>query len=124
MTQLNVPYPATAYLTGFLRERGFAAMQDDLALKLVLELFPPAGLDAVRTAVDALPGKKKPRSIRHFIQHFDAYRATIAPAIRFLQGRDTTLATRIASRGFMPEQKIGDRPRFSARLQHPHPVVF
>jgi hypothetical protein len=44
MTQLNVPYPATAYLTGFLRECGFAAMQDDLALKLVLELFSPAGL--------------------------------------------------------------------------------
>ena len=108
MTQLNVPYPATAYLTGFLRERGFAAMQDDLALKLVLELFSPAGLDAVRTAVDALPGKKKPRSIRHFIQHFDAYRATIAPAVRFLQGRDATLATRIASRGFLPEG-----PRFS-----------
>jgi radical SAM superfamily enzyme YgiQ (UPF0313 family) len=108
MTQLNVPYPATAYLTGFLRECGFAAMQDDLALKLVLELFSPAGLDAVRAAVDALPGKKKPRSIRYFIQHFDAYRATIAPAIRFLQGRDATLATRIASRGFLPEG-----PRFA-----------
>ena len=25
MTQLNTPYPATAYLTGFLRERGFHA---------------------------------------------------------------------------------------------------
>ena len=108
MTQLNVPYPATAYLTGFLREHGFAAMQDDLALKLVLELFSPAGLDAVRTAVDALPGKKKPRSIRHFLQHFDAYRSTIGPAIRFLQGRDATLATRIASRGFLPEG-----PRFA-----------
>ena len=36
MTQLNVPYPSTAYLTGFLRERGFAAFQEDLALQLVL----------------------------------------------------------------------------------------
>ena len=27
MTQLNVPYPSTAYLTGFLRSRGIAATQ-------------------------------------------------------------------------------------------------
>ena len=36
MTQLNTPYPATAYLTGFLRSRGFHAEQTDLALALVL----------------------------------------------------------------------------------------
>ena len=27
MTQLNTPYPSTAYLTGFLRSRGIAAVQ-------------------------------------------------------------------------------------------------
>ena len=27
MTQLNTPSPATAYLTGFLRSRGIAAVQ-------------------------------------------------------------------------------------------------
>jgi hypothetical protein len=32
MTQLNTPYPSTAYLTGFLRARGVTAAQDDLAL--------------------------------------------------------------------------------------------
>jgi hypothetical protein len=31
MTQLNTPYPSTAYLTGFLRSRGFDAVQEDLA---------------------------------------------------------------------------------------------
>ena len=36
MTQLNTPYPSTAYLTGFLRSRGLAAVQADLALALVL----------------------------------------------------------------------------------------
>ena len=39
MTQLNTPYPSTAYLTGFLRSRGIAAVQEDLALALVLRLF-------------------------------------------------------------------------------------
>ena len=28
MTQLNTPYPASAYLTGFLRSRGIDARQD------------------------------------------------------------------------------------------------
>ncbi|MBC8058926.1 MAG: hypothetical protein H7Y61_20350, partial [Rhizobiales bacterium] len=36
MTQLNTPYPSTAYLTGFLRSRGVDAVQEDLALALVL----------------------------------------------------------------------------------------
>ena len=44
MTQLNTPYPSTAYITGFLRSRGVDAVQADLALALVLKLFTPAGL--------------------------------------------------------------------------------
>ena len=44
MTQLNTPYPSTAYLTGFLRSRGVNAVQEDLALALVLRLFSPEGL--------------------------------------------------------------------------------
>ena len=39
MTQLNTPYPSTAYLTGFLRSRGILAVQEDLALALVLNFF-------------------------------------------------------------------------------------
>ncbi len=35
MTQLNTPYPSTAYLTGFLRSRQIDAVQEDLALALV-----------------------------------------------------------------------------------------
>ena len=34
MTQLNTPYPSTAYITGFLRSRGVDAVQADLALAL------------------------------------------------------------------------------------------
>ena len=55
MTQLNTPYPSTAYLTGFLRSRGFDAAQEDLALALVLKLFSVEGLKQVRDAIDALP---------------------------------------------------------------------
>lgn len=109
MTQLNTPYPSTAYLTGFLRSRGVDAVQDDLALKLVLELFSAAGLDALRDKVRALPDKKRSATLHTFDGAFERYRATIGPVLGFLQGRDPTLAHRIASRAFLPEG-----PRFSS----------
>ena len=59
MTQLNTPYPSTAYLTGFLRSRGIAAAQVDLALALVLQLFSPAGLQAVRECIHPLPAEQR-----------------------------------------------------------------
>ncbi|MCC9598728.1 MULTISPECIES: radical SAM protein [unclassified Rubrivivax] len=103
MTQLNTPYPSTAYLTGFLRSRGVAAMQTDLALALVLELFTPAGLAAVRDAAAALPPARRTPRLDAFEAQFERYAATIAPTIRFLQGGDATLAHRIAGRAFLPE---------------------
>ncbi|RVT52894.1 B12-binding domain-containing radical SAM protein [Rubrivivax albus] len=106
MTQLNTPYPSTAYLTGFLRSRGVPAAQADLALALALELLSPAGLDALKAAIDAQPAPG-PLS-RGFVEAFDACRAAIGPAIAFLQGRDPTLAHRIAGRAFLPEG-----PRFA-----------
>jgi radical SAM superfamily enzyme YgiQ (UPF0313 family) len=100
MTQLNTPYPSTAYLTGFLRSRGVQAAQVDLALALILELLSPAGLDALRDAAN--DGRRSAR-VQAFVDRFDDYRATITPTIRFLQGRDTTLAHRICTRSFLPE---------------------
>src|SRR5690349_9075657 len=88
MTQLNTPYPSTAYLTGFLRERGVDAHQEDLALALVLELFSPRGLDAIRDRCSALAERERSRQVRNFLAHFDRYRATVGPAIAFLQGAD------------------------------------
>ena len=49
MTQLNTPYPSTAYLTGFLRSQGIAAEQRDLALGLVLRLLSRDGVQALKT---------------------------------------------------------------------------
>lgn len=109
MTQLNTPYPSTAYLTGFLRSRGIDAVQEDLALALVLKLFTPAGLEALRGCALAQSEAQRTASVHNFLDQFEAYRATIGPAIAYLQGRDSTLAYRIAARGLLPEG-----PRFSA----------
>jgi len=109
MTQLNTPYPSTAYLTGFLRSRGIPAVQDDIALKLVLELFSPAGLRAIRDKAKAIPERKRSASLHCFAEHFDRYLATVTPAVAFLQGRDPSIGHRICGRHFLPEG-----PRFAA----------
>jgi hypothetical protein len=116
MTQLNTPYPSTAYLTGFLRSRGVQATQEDLALALVLKLFTPAGLEAIRGEALALPEAKRSASVHAFLDQFDQYRSTVGPLLAFLQGRDPTLAHRIASRGLLPEG-----PRFAALDAYDNP---
>ncbi len=112
MTQLNTPYPSTAYLTGFLRSRGFQAQQTDLSLGLALALLSTEGLEAIHGQVQGLSGKPQTVALRFFSDHFASYRSTIAPVIRFLQGRDPSLAHRIASRHYLPEG-----PRFVS-LEH------
>ena len=109
MTQLNTPYPSTAYLTGFLRARGFAAQQVDLSLGLALKLLSAEGLQAIDAQVHALPRSRQTAATRFFAGHAGRYRDTLAPAVRFLQGRDPSLAHRIASRHYLPEG-----PRFDA----------
>lgn len=103
MTQLNTPYPSTAYLTGFLRSRGIDAVQEDLALALVLKLFSAEGLMAIRECIETMLKRKRSPIVNNFVRQFERYRSTIAPAIAFLQGRDPTLAHRICGRQFLPE---------------------
>ncbi|QWD60638.1 radical SAM protein [Polynucleobacter sp. MWH-UH35A] len=109
MTQLNTPYPSTAYLTGFLRSRGVDAVQEDLALALVLSFFTPEGIAEIRTEALNVVEENRSASINFFLDYFDAYQSTISPAIAFLQGRDSTLSHRINTREFLPEG-----PRFAS----------
>ena len=46
-TQLNTPYPATAYLKGFLNTKNIGAFQMDLGIEVILELFSKEGLTAI-----------------------------------------------------------------------------
>ncbi|MGM9490531.1 B12-binding domain-containing radical SAM protein [Ideonella sp. YS5] len=103
MTQLNTPYPSTAYLTGFLRSRGIQAVQEDLALALVLRLLSAESLAALHERVQALPAARQTAQTRHFAAEYPRYAATVARTVAYLQGEDPTLAHRIASRGFLPE---------------------
>ena len=109
MTQLNTPYPSTAYITGFLRSRGIDAHQDDLALSLVLSFFSKKGLAEVHQAALAIPEESRSATINFFLDYFENYQGSIEPTIKYLQGGDSTLSHRINSRSFLPEG-----PRFQA----------
>ena len=113
MTQLNTPYPSTAYLTGFLHSRGFEAAQTDLSLALALRLLSASGLEAIHRRIHSSPDAPSTPSTQFFDEHIGTYLKTIDPVIRFLQGRDPTFAYRIASRRELPEG-----PRFSALAQY------
>jgi radical SAM superfamily enzyme YgiQ (UPF0313 family) len=129
MVQLNTPYPATAYLTGFLRQHGatlgVVAVQEDPALTLVLRLLSQGGLESVRVALEQNrrraprggarrparrgPKNTEPPSVAFFLGEAERYLATVDAVVRFLQGGDPSLALRIAGRTFLPEG-----PRFAA----------
>jgi radical SAM superfamily enzyme YgiQ (UPF0313 family) len=118
MTQLNTPYPATAYLTGFLRRHaadlGVEVVQADPALETFLRIFSRAGIELVAgTLLDRARamGKKAPPpppAIEFFLRHHETYADTIDGVVRFLQGRDPSLALRIQGREYLPEG-----PRFA-----------
>ena len=109
MTQLNTPYPSTAYLTGFMRSRQIDAVQEDLALALVLRLLTGKVLENVGQLVEKIAPRKRSPVLRAFMGQRVRYIHTIEAVIRFLQGRDSTLAHRIVGRQYLPEG-----PRFSS----------
>ncbi len=108
LTQLNTPYPSTAYLTGFLRSQGYRTHQADVGIEMVLALFSQQGLNRVFAALRTQPLEHLPGEARQMLSLSRAYVESIDPVIRFLQGQDPTLASRICQGGFLPQG-----PRFS-----------
>jgi radical SAM superfamily enzyme YgiQ (UPF0313 family) len=106
MTQLNTPYPATAYLKGFLAQHARAAdlevAQADAAIELFLALFSRTGLARVLDALTDRDLDDAPAA-EHLLAHAEHYLATIDAVVRFLQGKDPSLALRIVGRGLLPE---------------------
>jgi len=107
MTQLNTPYPATAYLTGFLKQEGYAVAQRDLAIDLLLSIFSRQGLekllDQLETNFESVDDDDLPDSVYNFLANYAQYYQCIDGVIRFLQGKDPSLSLRIAKRNFLPE---------------------
>jgi hypothetical protein len=105
MTQLNTPYPATAYLTGYLRTRGVDVAQADPALLWVLRLLSEEGIARIGSALPAVGAA----SVEFFRANASAIAKQVGPVVRFLQNRDLSLAHRIAGRRMLVEG-----PRFAS----------
>ncbi|WP_294279418.1 B12-binding domain-containing radical SAM protein [uncultured Chryseobacterium sp.] len=100
-TQLNTPYPATAYIKGFLNTKAVSCYQSDLGIEVILALFSKKGLANifdVRVNLHEISDNSQ----RIFTLK-DEYIKTIDQVILFLQGKNPTLARQICSMNFLPE---------------------
>lgn len=101
-TQLNTPYPATAYLKGFLNTKEISSFQMDLGIEVILELFSKKGLQnifdfALSNAIEMTKNSQRIYSLQ------SDYVKTIDSVIAFLQGKNPSLARQICSGNFLPE---------------------
>ncbi|MFV8358397.1 radical SAM protein, partial [Flavobacterium sp. XS1P32] len=115
-TQLNTPYPATAYIKGFLNTKNIVSVQADLGIEVILKLFSKEGLEdlfqvcSANSAFGLGSGFKcdvsnntiSDNSKRIYALQ-DEYLKTINPVITFLQGKNPTLALQICQEDFLPE---------------------
>jgi len=101
-TQLNTPYPATAYLKGFLNTKTISSFQMDLGIEVILELFSKEGLIDLFQASNCKLHEISENSERIFILK-NEYIKTIDSVIAFLQGENSSLARQICSGNFLPE---------------------
>jgi hypothetical protein len=105
-TQLNTPYPATAYLKGFLNTKGISAFQMDLGIEVILELFSKQGLTAI---FQNIQGEFKDANLQRIYSLQQDYINTIDSVIEFLQGKSQTLARQICAGNFLPEASRFDQ---------------
>ncbi|UII20469.1 B12-binding domain-containing radical SAM protein [Fulvivirga ligni] len=100
-TQLNTPYPATAYLKGFLNTLNIQAHQADLGLDVILELFSRKGLESIFSQpFDEDEVSENAERIYRLRKH---YLESIDAVIAFLQDKNPTLAYLIAEEDYLPE---------------------
>ncbi len=105
-TQLNTPYPATAYLKGFLNTKNIPSTQADIGIEVILELFSKQGLAEMFDVLSLKFLDKKQIYSQNSQRIFalkNEYLKTIDPVIAFLQGKNPTLALQICQDDFLPE---------------------
>ena len=101
-TQLNTPYPATAYLKGFLNTKNIPAVQADLGIEVTLAVFCQQGLQDLFAAIESKPGEFSD-NVSRILSMKEDYIRTINQVIQFLQGKQPSMAHLISGRNFLPE---------------------
>ncbi len=101
-TQLNTPYPATAYIKGFLNTKNISCFHADLGIEVILKIFSKEGLTQLLKFVNQKETNFSENSQRFLVLGED-YFNTIDAVILFLQGKNPTLAHQICQDNFLPE---------------------
>jgi len=100
-TQVNTPYPGTAYLKGFLNTKNIGSFQMDLGIEVMLAIFSQEGL--VRTFASANVEKEISENAERIFSLQNIYIETIEEVILFLQGKNASLARKICSENMLPQ---------------------
>jgi hypothetical protein len=100
-TQLNTPYPATAYLKGFLNTQNISSRQMDLGIEVILSVFSKKGLSEIFELLGNSDIELSENAYRIYSNRTD-YLSCIEPVINFLQNKNPTLAHFICG-GALPE---------------------
>ena len=101
-TQLNTPYPATAYLKGFLNTKGISSFQMDLGIEVILELFTQETfkeLFDIAFENDTIISE----NCQRIYTLKEDYLQPLNEVILFLQNKKQTLARQICTNNFLPQ---------------------
>jgi hypothetical protein len=101
-TQLNTPYPATAYLKGFLNTKNIGAFQMDLGIEVILELFSKKTFKEIFDTAyknDFIVSE----NCQRIYSLKDSYLQPLNDVIAFLQSKKPTFARQICTDNYLPQ---------------------
>ena len=101
-TQLNTPYPATAYIKGFLNTKHISAYQMDLGIEVILELFTKQTFKRIFEIAFQNDCIHSENAQRIYTLRQD-YLNPLDQIIAFLQGNNPTFARQICTDNFLPQ---------------------
>lgn len=101
-TQLNTPYPASAYLKGFLNTKDIDSVQADLGIEVILKLFSKNGLTELFQEIEN-KGCKLSQNAQRIVSLKAEYILKIDAVIAFLQGKNNTYSHLLSQEGYLPE---------------------
>lgn len=102
-TQLNTPYPATAYIKGFLNTKNISSTQADLGIEVILALFSGKGIADLFIQAEREGILSRSVNAKRILALKEEYIKSIDAVIAFLQGKNPTLALQICQEDFLPE---------------------
>ena len=101
---MNTPYPATAYIKGFLNTLKIDSVQADLGIEVILKLFSKVGLtNLFKVQSSNFKIAEVSDNSKRILALQDEYIKTIDSVISFLQGKNPTLALQICQDDYLPE---------------------